>query len=132
MKKTILLFFLIVIGWSCGLLKDNSSATFTKEQLVGVWGEHWIKSNVTYVDTLRIFLAGNGEIKVRCVNRPSYRYDKVYLKDGRFTFKMQNGTDGDEPFLIDYTFTRLRERELSGESLNSKGAKNKVKLKRIK
>lgn len=142
MKKTTILIFLIATFCSCKIMAQSQqplNEALADGKLAGLWTEHWgatdsegSETNVNYVDTLQIEVAGNSEITIHCINNSDYIYSKARFEASKLSFKMENTVDPKERFTIQYTLTVVSENELNGQIINSRGKVVPVKLKKQK
>ena len=124
--------FIIVIGLicSCNVLKKSEIIT-TEDKLVGLWTEHWGESSdVDYVDTLKIDFESSGKFKISCINNSDYVYYNILFNGSKLSFEMENKVDPKEKFILEYTLKLVEENLFTGGMINSKGKKDKIKLKK--
>lgn len=138
MKKTILFLFISLVLISCASLKTNSDSDALKNEILGLWTEHWgtdlpdSENDVTYVDTIRFELDANNKLQLKCTNRTNYLYDKIKLKGDILTFRMENTAYPGGKFLIYYTLKLTDEKKkFTGKIINSLGKKVNIKLLKL-
>ncbi len=137
MKKNILLVLLICVISSCSLFKNSESSKIEKNNLVGLWSEHWgtdklnPETDIDYVDTIKVELNRNGKFVMRCINRSNYIYRNIKSQDNKLSFEMENTEDKNEKFTLQYSFFLLNKNLYNGEMLNSRGSKASIQLRRI-
>lgn len=134
MKNVLIIFLIFQIIASCNSAKKAQTPVAENRRIVGLWTEHWgEESDVNYVDTIKIDLKRNGQLNFRCINNSNYLYDRIDFTNDKLTFRMENTTDSNERFLIDYSLQLMDgEKLLQGEIVNSRGARVKVKMVKIK
>lgn len=134
MKKILIVFLAFQIIASCSSAKKVHSSVGDHKRIVGLWTEHWGEdSDVNYVDTVKIELKKNGDLNLRCINNPNYLYDRIDFSKDKLTFRMENTSDLNERFLIDYSLQLMDGAKLlQGEIVNSRGARVKVSMVKIK
>lgn len=127
MKKISIIIVASILLFSC--------SSDPKKKLVGVWKEHWgigQETDVTYNDTIKIQLATDGEIILRCTNRSNYVYDKILFDGMELSFIKENTIDPNEKFYVYYKM-KLSDNGnwMEGPISNSRKATNYVKWKKI-
>lgn len=133
-ERILLIFLSFQIIASCISAKKSHNSIGDYNRIVGLWTEHWgQESDVNYVDTIKIELKKNGDLNLRCINNANYLYDRIDFTNDKLTFRMENTSDSNERFLIDYSLQLMDgEKLLQGEIVNSRGARVKVSMVKIK
>ncbi|WP_018343124.1 hypothetical protein [Cytophaga aurantiaca] len=123
MKNFLSFIFLIILLSSFTLIKTDEP----NDSYVGIWTEHWNKSNVDYVDTLKIEVNARGQLAISCINNSNYIYSEIQPKKSALSFVMKNNG-----FTVQYTLKRINENLITGKIHNSNNQTVKISLKRLK
>ena len=136
MKKSLIVVCILVLAYACGSTKSAKNLS-PEEKVAGLWTEHWRSdpnssaTDVNYVDTLKLGVAENGNLKISCINNDYYSYEDIVYDGKKLSFVMVNGESTDEKFTIQYDLQLININRFEGGIVNVRGKKAIVDLKRL-
>lgn len=109
------------------------------ERIIGQWTEYWYPtgddSDVTYSNTMKIFVDNRGNLAIDCVDDDIYVFDNITYQDNILTFRKENKSAMDEDgtrFYIYYTLVLLEDGKImKGGIVNSVQQTNPMKWTKI-
>jgi len=119
-----------------GSHQPKNAATNSKQNLTGLWKEHWgvgVQTNVNTTDLYNIEVAGNGKISIISANKKNYKIDQVLFDGQEISFRKQNKS---YPLGKFYVYYKLKIHDdfnwMEGPITNNKKQKDFVKWERVK
>lgn len=124
---------IILLSMSISAFGDNP------EKLLGKWTEYWYptgdEADVSYSDTVSIFLNESGELSMVCTNDDVYILDNIRYEDNILIFRKENTSaiDDDETrFYIYYSLVlHDDDKTMKGGIVNSVQQTNPIKWTKI-